>query len=222
MIDLNSKTSIALISAAFTAVATLVVGVSTGAFSYFNKDRELDLKMVDISLTILSGDHDTKNSLEARKFALRALSKYADVEIPDTELETWANQGILPQGSFNTDFRRFMGGAVGIAGINSDPFGINSSPAANCVAVSAYVIVNNLNAPSNVLQDETLRVILAFRRSTKKSAWEYIKQLQEHETSPINRMPIDPSVVRRFSPDKFKMTEQFCEAEMKKQLLVRD
>jgi len=82
--------------AALTAIATM----TTGAFGYLNKDRELDIQMVNVALTILSGDHDTKNSVEARKFALRSLSKYSNVEIPKDEFESWAKTGVLPQGNF--------------------------------------------------------------------------------------------------------------------------
>lgn len=82
------------------AVVGAAATITTGAFGYLNKDRELDIQMVNVALTILSGEHDRKDSVAARKFALRALSKYADVDIPHEEFNKWAATGILPQGDF--------------------------------------------------------------------------------------------------------------------------
>ncbi|MEC5291050.1 cell wall hydrolase [Aurantimonas sp. C2-6-R+9] len=88
--------TIGLLSAFIGAVATIAIG----AFGFFNKDKELDIQLVNIALTILSGKHDTEQSEEARKFALRALSKYSNVDIPQEEFLKWSKSGVLPQGSF--------------------------------------------------------------------------------------------------------------------------
>ncbi|UCI21082.1 hypothetical protein FJ970_09070 [Mesorhizobium sp. B2-1-8] len=77
------------------AVVGAIATVWTGAFGYWNKNRELDIEMVRVSLSILAGENkDT--SLPGRKFALRALSRYSGVEIPDEEFDKWASTGTVP------------------------------------------------------------------------------------------------------------------------------
>lgn len=90
---INWRTVLAsALATAITAAAT----IATGAFGYLNKDRSLDIEMVRISLSILSGENkDT--SLNGRKFALRALSKFSGVNIPQDEFETWAESGTVPK-----------------------------------------------------------------------------------------------------------------------------
>jgi hypothetical protein len=67
--------------------------ISTSGFGYLNKDRELDIKMVEIGLSILNGEK-TKNSQPARDFAVSLLGKYADVEIKYRE--DWVQGGDVP------------------------------------------------------------------------------------------------------------------------------
>jgi len=91
------KIAIAVLSAAIGGAAT----VGVGAFGFLSKDRELDIEMVGIALQILSGEvEDGDNSEWARRYALRTLSKYSDVEIPSDEFEQWAKHGVVPQGDF--------------------------------------------------------------------------------------------------------------------------
>lgn len=92
-----------LITGAVGAALGATATIATGAFGYLNKDRELDLQMVGVALTILSGERDTQESIPARKFALRALSEYSNIEIPPEEFETWASIGVVPQGSFSLE-----------------------------------------------------------------------------------------------------------------------
>lgn len=80
-------------AAAVGALAT----IATEAFGYWNTDRDQDIQMVNIALSILGGEvKDQDKSEPGRKFALRLLRKYADVEIPETEFNEWARDGTLP------------------------------------------------------------------------------------------------------------------------------
>jgi len=85
---------------AVTALVTAVIATSgtiyVSTFDYFNKSRELDLKMVDVSLAILrgdKGDSEKEQSIIAREFALRALRKYSNVELKDNDLNEWVKTG---------------------------------------------------------------------------------------------------------------------------------
>lgn len=95
------------------AVVGGVFVLSGQGLTYTSQSRELDLKMVDISLSILSGDRggvgkdvDSKSAYEeyrlARLFALRALSKYSGVEIPEDEMAQWATSGRIAFGAIPT------------------------------------------------------------------------------------------------------------------------
>lgn len=82
-----------LVTVGLTALIT-VVGVIWGAqLGFWNKDRELDLKMVDISLQMLNAEDTKSQPLEAKRFALRALRKYSDVELSDDQIEAWVQAG---------------------------------------------------------------------------------------------------------------------------------
>lgn len=62
---------------------------------FLNKDRELDIEMVRLSLSILAGENkDT--SASGRRFALRALEKYSGIDIPPDDFELWVASGTLP------------------------------------------------------------------------------------------------------------------------------
>ncbi|MGX5827069.1 hypothetical protein [Mesorhizobium sp. 43Arga] len=81
-------------SAVVSGVVGIIVGiggtVTTGAFGYLNKNRELDIEMVRVSLSILAGENkDT--SLPGRQFALRALERYSGVQIPDADSRSGRN-----------------------------------------------------------------------------------------------------------------------------------
>ena len=70
--------------------------VATGAFGYWSRNREQDIEMVRIALSILGGENkDT--SLPGRKFALRTLQKHTGVGIPSEEFNEWAEKGTLPK-----------------------------------------------------------------------------------------------------------------------------
>jgi hypothetical protein len=85
--------TVGLSSAIIGVVGTIVVG----SFGYFNKDRELDIQMVNVGLSILRGEvTGNEDTYQARRFALRLLKKYAAVEIPDNEFNDWAQTGTTP------------------------------------------------------------------------------------------------------------------------------
>lgn len=83
------------LGAALGAAATMA-----GAYLTFaNNDRKLDIEMVNISLAILKGDfedEEVKEPIHARRFALRALSKYSGIEMSEAEIESWARSGGVP------------------------------------------------------------------------------------------------------------------------------
>lgn len=55
--------------------------------------------MVDIALTILSGEKSEK-SYHARKFAIKTLATFSGVKVADSDVEDWAKSGDLPKGDF--------------------------------------------------------------------------------------------------------------------------
>ena len=57
------------------------VALAGSTFSYWNKNRELDIRMVDVALTILSAKDDSTKSTHARRYALDLLDKYGGVPI---------------------------------------------------------------------------------------------------------------------------------------------
>nr|WP_321457199.1 hypothetical protein [uncultured Cohaesibacter sp.] len=81
----------------FIALASAVVGsfatIATGYFTYANQDRELDIKMINIGLAMLSGENKGVDYEPGRKFALRILQKYTGVEIPKDEFNMWVAKG---------------------------------------------------------------------------------------------------------------------------------
>lgn len=87
----SNQVAVGLISGVVASAVTL----STAAFGYWNKDRELDIEMVRVSLSILAGENK-ETSLQGRRFALRALKQYSRIDIPDDEFETWAKNGTVP------------------------------------------------------------------------------------------------------------------------------
>lgn len=75
----------------FAALAT----ISTGYLSFSNRDRELDIQLINISLGILRGEHDVKDvdreaTNAARKFAILTISRLAETQLEDNEIEAWS------------------------------------------------------------------------------------------------------------------------------------
>lgn len=108
--------------AGWTAVGALfgaVAAVVTGYFGFANKDRELDIEMVRVSLSILSGEN-VESSHPGRRFALRALQQYSGVDIPADDFETWVASGTVPRIAPSPDL------CAGLAGKYVDA--LSSSP----------------------------------------------------------------------------------------------
>ncbi len=90
-----TNVAVAFIAGALAAVGT----VATGAFGYWNKNRELDIRMVDVALTILSAKDEATNSRYAKKYALDLLEHYGGQEIGDKS--AWASESkSLPVGQW--------------------------------------------------------------------------------------------------------------------------
>lgn len=93
--------SLKMIGARYIAPAFIAAGISalTAYFVFIKENRELDIRMVELSLSILKGefkDDQISNPIHARRFALRVLEKFSGVEIDDDELENWAKGGGVP------------------------------------------------------------------------------------------------------------------------------
>ena len=93
----NSDLRVAIISA-ITGIASATLAASTGLFGFLNKDRSLDIELVRISLSILTGENKDE-SIYGRKFALRTLSEYSGIEIPRDEFDEWAKSGTIALGA---------------------------------------------------------------------------------------------------------------------------
>jgi|GEM_PF-1756769 hypothetical protein len=103
----QSKNSIVFESMKVVLAAAIGAIVSLcGAYMTFHTaSRDLDIRMVDISLSILSGDkgvgtvdEKTEEYLYSRTFALRSLAKYSGVDIPPDDLDAWAKSGKIAFG----------------------------------------------------------------------------------------------------------------------------
>lgn len=90
------RISDAIATAALSLVSGVVGAGITAYLGYLNTDRGHDLRMVEISLSILRGDTEAEKTEHARRFALRALEKYGKVDIPDDEFEEWVKSGKVP------------------------------------------------------------------------------------------------------------------------------
>ena len=73
----------------------IILGVLGAAYAdtlgYLHEDRELDIRMVDISLGILRGERgDNDAGVPARRYAIRMLAEFSGVYISPDETEKWA------------------------------------------------------------------------------------------------------------------------------------
>jgi hypothetical protein len=104
-----------LATGAIAALATIVVGY----FTFFNQSRELDIKMVELSLSILAGERggvvEDKAGTQAygeyeisRLFALRALSRYSGVALSTEEMQAWAESGSISFGELAPDLQAYQ------------------------------------------------------------------------------------------------------------------
>ncbi|EEX09519.1 hypothetical protein SL1157_1559 [Ruegeria lacuscaerulensis ITI-1157] len=93
------------IMAGFAAFASYLASTNTYKsaireieLKYEKENREIDLELAKLSLTILAGEYEdnVENSLPARKFALNALERGTGVEIPEADKDTWARTGLTP------------------------------------------------------------------------------------------------------------------------------
>lgn len=98
------------------AVITSILAFAGGWWTFANQSRELDIKMIDISLAILAGErggvdaevNDEKTYAEyrlARTFALKVLSKYSGVPLSEVEITEWAQSGKISFGDVPAELR---------------------------------------------------------------------------------------------------------------------
>ena len=73
--------------------------ILTSGFGYLNKDRELDIRMVEIGLSILNGEK-TEKSEPARQFAVNLIEKYSGVDI--LQKDQWVKTGDVPYDAVST------------------------------------------------------------------------------------------------------------------------
>ncbi len=100
-------------------LAFFATSIATTA-GYFNRDRELDLEMVKISLSILSGENKD-SSAPGRRFALRSLEKYSGVEIPPDDFNSWVQNGTVPEIPWLTTTRETAAALALMGAVNSEP-----------------------------------------------------------------------------------------------------
>lgn len=86
------------------AVVGSLVTLVGAYLTFYNNSRDLDIKLVEIGLSMLSGEKGVEESggadfLYSRKFALRLLEKYSGIDIPPEEFDSWADSGRIDFGS---------------------------------------------------------------------------------------------------------------------------
>jgi hypothetical protein len=107
--------------------------IATGTYDYWTKGRELDIRMINVALTILSGENDDTKSLPARKFALDTLNKYSGIKIAESDYQAWLRAGTLPAGKFPVSWDYFVTytpGPLGSAPLGGGPIGGGGTPPA--------------------------------------------------------------------------------------------
>lgn len=82
-----------------------VLGAATaiggGYLTFANKDRELDVRLIEISLAILKGHYepdsqDKASIIQARKFAIRTVARLAETHLEPEEIAIWSEGGNTP------------------------------------------------------------------------------------------------------------------------------
>lgn len=91
-----------LVKTSAAGVAGGIIALFGSTFDYFNRGRELDIRMVDVALTILAGENKGTDSEPARLYALSLLNEYGGVPITIADRQKWAKSGDLPIGIFPT------------------------------------------------------------------------------------------------------------------------
>lgn len=95
-----------------TALATFVGFLGSIAVAYFtflNNDRGHDIRMVEISLSILRGEGDRQMSLPARRYAIEAIQRFSGVEISTEDAREWAETGVTPFKPISVDWLSAFG-----------------------------------------------------------------------------------------------------------------
>lgn len=100
------------------------------ALGYWNKDRELDIRMVDVALTILSAKDDGTKTRQARLYALNLLDTYGRVDISEKDKAEWADSGQVPIGDWKATAlsNRAFSSAYIVPGFQPERKSINEKP----------------------------------------------------------------------------------------------
>lgn len=67
----------------FTGITAAAATVTASSLDYFNKDRELDIKMINIAFGILREDPSKSGVTAARGWAVDVISQSSGIPIPD-------------------------------------------------------------------------------------------------------------------------------------------
>ena len=84
---------------ALVAVISSAATLGVASLTFYKDTRELDIEMVRLSLSILKGEYEKsgiEEPIHARRFALKALTRFSGVEMSENEIEAWAQRGGVP------------------------------------------------------------------------------------------------------------------------------
>lgn len=101
------KSSILMVAVSATIGA--FASIATDYLAFSNRDRELDLELIRISLGILRGDYerdDQQSAIPARRFAVDTITRLANHDMSEKDREAWASYGVTP---FDISFENPMG-----------------------------------------------------------------------------------------------------------------
>lgn len=94
-ISRSEKVTVAMISAFSGIVAAALTYSVVAILDYQNRDRELDLELARLALSIMAGEQSDNNeaAYPARRFAVDALERGTGVTIENVLKEQWAKSG---------------------------------------------------------------------------------------------------------------------------------
>ncbi|MEO1564177.1 MAG: hypothetical protein AAFR98_12135 [Pseudomonadota bacterium] len=92
-----------------------IASTATGYLDFASKDREIDIRLIEISLGILRGEHEPDGSdhdsvVVARRFAIETIVRLAKTELTDEDIRTWAEGGETPYTEARTSGGSSSGG----------------------------------------------------------------------------------------------------------------
>ncbi|MBO6511767.1 MAG: hypothetical protein JJ979_25335 [Roseibium sp.] len=86
--------------------AFLGSGIATAAIEWFSKDRELDIKMVEIGLSVLRADPEDEDQIApARQWAINIVEKHSGSEFGEEDAEKLLKEPIKIDGWSNAYYK---------------------------------------------------------------------------------------------------------------------